>query len=209
MTNFNIFLFLIILFSILKINKTQEIIPKKLIDGVPQKDTWNNNSFYEYYIDISNYKLNEENIFEIYGININIDSNDLKIYLLLTDTKDEELIKNCTIKPDQKRDKYVITSKNIQFDHLMDKTYFFLPFKKTKSSQNYLIILVENLEKKIDTLFYVSERIPIININQKNTNKAEVFTKEIKAKNDTRLYYKVDISKIDLMKNNIYFFFYK
>ena len=209
MTNFNIFLFLIILFSILKISKTQEIIPKKLIDGVPQKDAWNNNSFYEYYIDISNYKLNEENIFEIYGININIDSNDLKIYLLLTDANDEELIKNCTIKPDQKRDKYVITSKNIQFDHLMDKTYFFLPFKKTKSSQNYLIILVENLEKKIDTLFYVSERIPIININQKNTNKAEAFTKEIKAKNDTRLYYKVDISKIDLMKNNIYFFFDK
>ena len=52
MTNFNLFLFLFILFSILKMSKTQEIILKKLIDGVPQKDAWNNNSFYEYYIDI-------------------------------------------------------------------------------------------------------------------------------------------------------------
>ncbi len=149
MTNFNIFLFLIILFSILKMSKTQEIIPKKLIDGVPQKDAWNNNSFYEYYIDISNYELNEENIFEIYGININIDSIDLKIYLLLSNINDEELIKNGTIKPNQESDEYKISSNNIQYDHLMNKTYFFLPFNKTNSSQNYLIILIKNIKKII------------------------------------------------------------
>ena len=210
MENYLILLYLGIFTLLIAINKTQEIVPKKLIHGVSQNDTWNINTFYEYYIDISNYELNEENIFEIYGININIDAIDLKIYLLLSNINDEELIKNGTIKPNQKSDEYKISSNNIQYDHLMNKTYFFLPFNKTNSSQNYLIILIKNIHKhKIDTLFYISERMQIINIEQKNPNNVEVYTKDIKTRNDIRLYYKIDISKINITKNNIYLFFDK
>ena len=189
------------------INNEEQIIPKKLIHGVPHNDTWKVEVFYEYYIDISNYELNEDNIFEIYSKNTNIDSIDIKLYLLLTDAKDETLIKSGTIKPNTKKDEYIIKSLNIRFDNVLNKTYFFLPFKKTASSQNYFIILVQNdFRKELQIFCYVSERIRSINISQINPDKVELYEKEIETRNDTRLYYKIDISKINLIKNNFIFF---
>ena len=41
---------------------------KEIIDGVAQNETWEIGKLYEYYIDISNYESDEENIFEIYTI---------------------------------------------------------------------------------------------------------------------------------------------
>ena len=198
--------YLIILISMLLLNKSQEIIPKKLIHGKTQNETWEQDKFYEYYIDISNYELNEENFFEIYGIYSNINKNNIKLYLFFTDIYDEVLIKNGTIKPDTKKDEYNITSKNILTDFLLDQTYFFLPFKKMNSTHNYLIILIQNIYKDIDTLFYISERIKLINIFPKNINNIEAYTKEINSKSDIRLYYKIDISKINLTKNNFFLF---
>ena len=75
--------YLIILISMLLLNKSQEIIPKKLIHGKTQNETWEQDKFYEYYIDISNYELNEENFFEIYGIYSNINKNNIKLYLYI------------------------------------------------------------------------------------------------------------------------------
>ena len=198
--------YLIILISILLLNKSQEIIPKKLIHGKTQNETWEQDKFYEYYIDISNYELNEENFFEIYGIYSNINKNNIKLYLFFTDIYDEVLIKNGIIKPNTKKDEYNITSKNILTDFLLDQTYFFLPFKKMNSTHNYLIILIHNIYKDIETLFYISERIKLINIFPKNINNIEAYTKEIKTKSDIRLYYKIDISKINLTKNNFFLF---
>ena len=200
-------LFISSIMAIDLINNKEQIISKKLIHGIPQNDTWKVEGFYEYYIDISNYELNEENIFEIYSNHTNIDSIDIKLYLLLTNVKDEALIKNGTIKPNTKKDKYIIKSLNIMKDTILDKTYFFLPFKKMDSSQNYFIILVQNIfDVELQIFCYVSERIRNININQINTDKVEIYEKEIEARNDIRLYYKIDVSKINLIKNNFYLF---
>ena len=199
----------ILILSIIKyiINEETEIIPKKLIHGLPQNDTWKSGECYEYYIDISNYDLNEENIFEIYELNSYINIHYIKLYMLLTDVNDEKLIINNTIKPNKEKDQYIISSLNIKYDSLYDEKYFFFPFQKTNNSQNFLIILIQNIyEEELQTFFYVSKRIHLMKIKQTNPNKTKVIINEIEARNDMRLYYKVDISKIDLIKNNVYFF---
>ena len=202
-----IILCLIFHISSIEIYNNQEI-PQEIIHGKIQNDTWKLGKFYEYYINISNYELNEENILEIYGVNNEINSNDIEIYLLLTEISDVELIKNGTIEPDVKepKNKYSIVSDNIKLDTLSQKNYFFLPFKKSAKSQNFLIILIKNVLYELQASFYVPNRIPIINIEQINQNDVEVYSKEIKVRNDIRLYYKLDIRKINLMKNNVYFF---
>lgn len=206
MKNYIILIYLIFFISSTIINPNQEITPKELIHGVTQGEIWEIGQYYEYYIDISKYVLNEENIFEIYGLNTDIDSNDLEIYLLATNISDDELIKNETIKPDTKdpKYKYQITSQNIKRDTLNIKNYFFLPYKKTDSSQNFLIILIKNRLFRIQTLFYISRRILSLDVEQKNPNIVEIYSVLIEARNDIRLYYKINLEKVNLIKNNVY-----
>ena len=108
----------------------QDKIPIELIHGECQMDFWEKNKFYEYYLDISEYILNEENIIEIYGREANIDIYDFEIYLLLTNISNAEFIKNGTIKPNiiDSKDKYQVNGENIKLDSLNKKYYFFLPF---------------------------------------------------------------------------------
>ena len=206
MKNYIILIYLIFFISSTIINTNLEISPKELIHGVTQGEIWEIGQYYEYYIDISKYVLNEENIFEIYGLNTDIDSNDLEIYLLSTNISDDELIKNETIKPDTKdpKYKYQITSQNIKRDTLNIKNYFFLPYKKTDSSQNFLIILIKNRLFRIQTLFYISRRILSLDVEQKNPNIVEIYSVLIEARNDIRLYYKINLEKVNLIKNNVY-----
>ena len=206
MKNYIIIIYLIFFISSTIVNTNLEISPKELIHGVTQGEIWEIGQYYEYYIDISKYVLNEENIFEIYGLNTDIDSNDLEIYLLSTNISDDELIKNETIKPDTKdpKYKYQITSQNIKRDTLNIKNYFFLPYKKTDSSQNFLIILIKNRLFRIQTLFYISRRILSLDVEQKNPNIVEIYSALIEARNDIRLYYKINLEKVNLIKNNVY-----
>ena len=203
-----IILNLLYLFSASENNNKSEIIPKELIDGKIQNDTWEAGKFYEYYLDISNYKLNEENIFEIYRIKYIMGPGQIKLYLLLTDISDVELIKNGTIKPDHKKDIYSLNDTiNIKYDRLNYDYYLFIPFKKTSASQKFLIISIENiLQTQIEALFYISKRIPTIDIDKKNQVNTFAYSKEIEVKDDIRLYYKIDLRKVDLIKNNVYIF---
>ena len=187
-------------------DKANPIIPQEIIPGLPLNDLWEEGVFYEYYIDISNYDLDEENIIEIYGKNTEINTYDMDIYLLLTNISDVELIKNNTIKPDikNKKHKYVIHSKNIKYDVVSKKNYFFLPYKKTEASYNYLIILIKNIFYEIKTYLYTSKRISEINIEQNILNNIFLFNKEIEIRDDIRLYYKINLDNIDLIQNNIY-----
>ena len=172
----------------------EEKIPKEIIHGIPQNATWEKEKFYEYYIDISNYDLNEENMFELYGINFYIYDNSINLYYLYTNITNVELIKNETIKPDFIKDKYEISEKNIIIDILTDNNYFFFPIKKSNLSYNYLIILIQNLVETIPITFYISERIQTINIAQKHTNIVELINKEIEIRDDIRLYYKINLA---------------
>ena len=186
----------------------QEKIPIELIHGECQMDFWEKNKFYEYYLDISEYILNEENIIEIYGREANIDIYDFEIYLLLTNISNAEFIKNGTIKPNiiDSKDKYQVNGENIKLDSLNKKYYFFLPIKKISPSQKYLIILIKHLYSPYYIFLYVSKRIPLIEIEQIDPNNIEVSSKEIEMRDDIRLYYKIDISRINKIKNNIYFY---
>ena len=130
-----LFYLIILVSSTLKNN--QEIVPKELFHGIVKNDSWEIEKFYEYYLNISDYELYEENIFEIYGKNININSSDIKLYLLLTDIKDVELIKQGIIKPNIEEDIYPISSENIKFDTLSNRTYLFIPFFKNSSLHNF------------------------------------------------------------------------
>ena len=200
----------LIFFVSTEIIYNEEIIPKELFHGVAQNDSWEIGKSYEYYIDISNYGLNEENIFEIYGRSKNINSSDIKLYFLLTETNDVEQIKNGIIKPNKEDNIYPLASANTKLDTLSKTNYLFLPFQKTSSYQNYLIILIENIfEDEIQTLFYISKRIPIIKLEKSNERNIEVFSKEIESRSDIRLYYKIDVGKIDLIKYNVYLFINK
>ena len=111
-----ILLYLIIYISSKEINNNKDIIPKELIHGKIQNTSWEMGKFYEYYINISNYELNEENILEIYGINYEIYSSDILIYLSLVNVNDIELIKNDSIKPNIDKDIYPMVSQNQKFD---------------------------------------------------------------------------------------------
>ena len=191
-------------------NDNQEVIPKEIIHGAAQNETWEIGKYYEYYLDISNYALDEENIFEIYGVNIRIDPSYINLYFLFTDISDVELIKNGTIKPNTEEDTYPIGYYNKYYDSLTYENYLFIPFTKSSSSHNYLIILIENIEyQQIQASFYISKRIPMINIERRNPNNADVYSKEIEVRDDFRLYYKIDLDKIDLVKNNVYVFINK
>ena len=96
-------------------NNNQNITIKEIFQGKSQNDSWEKGKFYEYYIDISNYDLNEENFFEIYGNNTGIKPNNIKLYLLFTDISDKELIKDGTIKPNLEKDIYPLNSNTEYF----------------------------------------------------------------------------------------------
>ena len=171
-----ILLYLIIYISSKEINNNESIIPKELIHGKIQNASWEMGKFYEYYINISNYELNEENILEIYGINYEIYSSDILLYLSLVNVNDIELIKNGSIKPNIDKDIYPMVSQNQKFDFFLKESYLFIPFKKTSFSQNFLIILIENIYfDEFQTSVYIPKRIPTINIEQINSNNVEVY----------------------------------
>ena len=133
-----IILYLIIYTASIEINNNEEIIPEEINHGIIQNGSWEKGKYYEYYINISNYELNEENILEIYGIGeeLSIDINILNIYFLFSDINDVELIKNGSVKPNIEKDIYHLDLFNKKFDHLTKEFYLFLPFKKSSSSYN-------------------------------------------------------------------------
>ena len=207
-----IILLLYLIINILSaiINNNSEIIPEEIKHGLVNNDVWKKGKYYEYYLDISNYKLNEENIFEIYGVDISIDYNYINLYLLFTDINEVDLIKNGSIKPDIQKDIYRLNIMNNQYDSLTSENYLFIPFKKVSSSYNFFVILIENvINEEIKASFYVPNRIPSINIELTNPNITEIYSKEIEVRDNMRLYYKINLRKIDLVKNNIYIFINK
>ena len=205
-----ILLNLLYFLSALENSNKSEIIPKELFHGKIQNDTWKIGKFHEYYLDISKYELNEENVLEIYLKNEILDLGLINLYLLSTDISDTELIKNGTIKPNPEKDIYPLNKNNIKYEHINYEYYLFIPFKKTSASKKFLIISIKNIIKTdIEALIYISRRIPIININKKNQDSAFLYSKEIEVKDDIRFYYKIDLRKVDLIKNNVYIFIKK
>ena len=129
--------------SALENSNKSEIIPKELFHGKIQNDTWKIGKFHEYYLDISDYKLNEENVFEIYLINKILALGQINLYLLSTDISDTELIKNGTIKPNPEKDIYPLNKK---YYHLSLLIYLHIFLSYNKYYVLYPLIYKKNYE---------------------------------------------------------------
>ena len=133
--------------------------PKEINHGILQNDTWDESVHeYEYYINMTDYELNEENIFELYCDMLIFDKID--IYTLITNESIDK-IEDQTIKPDKDKDHYNISIHSIKIDSVTKDYYLFLPFKKTSINQTYLIILIipKSISSSVDINYSLSKRI--------------------------------------------------
>ena len=185
------------------INIEEEQYPKEINHGSLQNDYWSNDK-YEYYINITDYELNEENILELYCKEDKNVIEDVKIYALLTNESIDK-IEDYTIKPDTKKGEY---SYYIKYDSLTKYNYLFIPFRKNLINQKYFIILfVPYQNLSVNKIYFsLSKRIRNIKLVQKD-NSMILFSEGLEARNDIHLYYKLEIDKnINLTENNIFFF---
>ena len=205
--------FLILIFAlfnlnyfIIGINIIDNDIPKEIEHGILNSDLWSSNKEYEYYVNITEYKLNEENIFELYSKEDYRIINLIKIYVLLTNATIEEIL-NYKIKPTSEN-QYNKTGNNYKLDFSTGITYFFMPFKKIRLEQKFFLIKIiiddENINQNIS--FSISNRIQIFYLNFTD-NDTRLFSGRLKSRDDIHLYYKFEIeNKINLSNNNIFFF---
>ena len=179
--------------------------PKEIEHGILYNNKWNNHKSYLYYINITDYDLNEENIYELHTThdwNIILNMN---IYTLLTNATIEEILNN-KIRPTDS-DKY-IKDNSYKYDNLSSLNYFFMPFKKTNINQTFFIILIVPDQygfNEQEVCYSISNRIPIIHLIQKEDK--ILFSDSLEARDDIHLYYKFELNKnINLINNNLFFF---
>ena len=184
-------------------NCLNNIIPKKIEHGILHIDNWLGNDCHEYYINITDYNLYEENIFEI-STTKEIDIiRQGQIYTLLTNLTIDEITNNSIIP----KDLYEKKDNSYKIDPLTGDTYFFMPFQKTSPDQKYFIILISPFQSSYEIVYYsISKRIPIIKIKQDEDNK-NTFSHILNSNNETHLYYKFELDKsLNLTKNNLFVF---
>ncbi len=182
-------------------NCINKIIPKEIEHGILNMDNWQGNDCHEYYINITDYNLYEENIFEI-STTKEIDIiRQGEIYTLITNLTIDE-IRNYSIIP---KDLYIKQNNSYKIDPLTGDTYFYMPFQKTSFNQKYFIILISpNLSSNEIVFYSISKRIPIIKIKE---NEDKIFSHILNSTNDTHLFYKFELDKnINLTKNNLFVF---
>ena len=153
----------------------------------------NDNCSYLYYINISNYNINEENVIEI---EIPADEN-LKQFFSI---KNELINEKSEIKE----------PKNFLFDYSLRnikgnlKYYFFLPFKKLNQSNKFFIFSINySGEYNITSTIYLPKRIEEIKINNKNISNCHINTS---ISNDIRKYIKLKFSDGFPKKENVFIF---
>ena len=191
------------------ININNDEIPKEIKHGFLQNDSWSYGKTYEYYINITDYKLNEENILDLYTLENLTIINLMKVYTLFTNATIEEIMNNKINKSSSQI--YYNQSNSSKLDYLTRLIYFFMPYKKTLKDQTYFIIFIEIDKDIIEALnqeifFSISSRIPTINLKQKENNN-KLFSESLKSRKDIYLYYKFEIDKnINLTNNSILFF---
>ena len=177
---------------------------KEIYHGILQSDTYEKGEKeevkdYKYYINITDYELNEENILEFYSKeNMHI-IYDVYFYMLLTDKSIDDIK---TITPNKSEDQYDISTDSSKTDPLTYLNYLFIPFKKTSINQTYLIILIstKNLDKTSVVYYSISNRIKSYKLVKENN------TMELDSRNDIHLYYKFEIDKnFNLTENSILF----
>ena len=166
--------------------------PKEIKHGIRDNDWWSSEKSYEYYIDIRDYELNEENIFEIYTGDMSLIIN-ANIFTILTNATEEE-IKNYSVIP---KNIYIRNEESYKLDSLTKENYLFIPYKKTSINQKYFVILIKIFEGYFNQeIFYsISKRIPTINLGYIGNNNSRIFSENLESRQDIHLYYKFQFGK--------------
>ena len=134
--NYHVIIFSLILNIKIFVNAIgilNEVIPKEIKHGSLQNDSWSSGQSYEYYINITDYALHEENIFEMYTKTDFYVFVYMRIYIILTNATIEEIINN-KITP-KASDLYIKNEKNYKLDKTTGLNYFYMPYKKTSIDQ--------------------------------------------------------------------------
>ena len=181
-------------FDIIGTNIVNNNTPREIKHGILDNDFWSSNTEYEYYINITEYKLNEENIFELYSKEDDRIIKSIKIYTLLTNATIKEILNN-KINPTSE-DQYIKTENSYKLDFSTGITYFFMPFKKINIDQKYFLIKIiiddENINQNV--YYSISNRIPTFYLNFTNNNSI-LFSGNLKSRDDIHLYYKFELDK--------------
>ena len=182
-------------------NCINRLIPKEIEHGILYIDNWQGNDCHEYYINITDYNLYEENIFEISTTKELDIIRQGQIYTLLTNLTIDEITYNSIIP----KDLYKKQNNSYKIDPLTGDTFFFMPFQKTSHNQKYFIILISPIQSSNEVVYYsISKRIPTIKIKQ---DENKMFSQILNSTNDTHLYYKFELDQnINLTKNNLFVF---
>ena len=197
--NIFILLFGIIPFTICVDNNVKK---RKIFPG-SQNVTWEKNIPYLYYIDISDYDIQEENVVEfVVGFkNIILTTS---LYVLATN-KTEEEIKNETIKFEEE---VTDRNKNVKKRLSSDLYVYANTFKKTSYDQTYFLILVipTKIESKLNIQIGLSNRIINYPITKNSFGGNNIIKKKLSVRKYAEDFYKFIIKDISVKEQNIAFF---
>ena len=192
---------LFIFFTLLILSK-QEYIISRLYNYSVSTKIWNISEKYIYYIDIQDYKLDEENILQILCEDRKI------IYDLNSSIIDESILNK---KDENINQKDIIVIRNIKKNFTLKRRlatklfYYQIIIKKTEENQKNFVILFEpNLEYNDTKIqLYVSTPIPNFNIYQNNIDGGNIFEKTFYMDNSIEKFFRFNLINISLEQANL------
>ena len=195
--SYNILLFFLSYFILIT---NQNPIILNLSEYNVHKISWEMNQTYIYYLDISNYKLEEENIIQIYNQNTNalqrINMMEINESYIIDNNSDINIIENI---PALFHFKYKLNPKRYYYEALI---------KKREKNQKYFALLVNpNLEiNKTECELIVSSKIPYVNVKRKEIDNGNYFSQIYQVHPKIEKLIKYNISDISLENSNLILF---
>ena len=200
-------IFIFLLFLNLIIISNQNYTIEKLSNYSVTPKYWNISEKYIYYIDIQDYKIGDENSFQVLSENENLIRN------LYCFEINESILNNITDKSiEEIKDIEIIRniSKNFSVKRrLSPKAYYFeVIFSKISENQKNFVVLFQpdllNDNTKID--FCVSNPIPIYNIYLSDIDEGNIFSKTFYMDSRIENFFRFNFINISLEEKNLLFY---
>ena len=194
----NIFLILISLSNFIFSTKDKYNI-QELEEYSIIKNHLNISGKYIYYLDISSYSINDENIIQILGSDFfikNLNICEINETIIINNNSDIDIIENY---PKSFHIKYKMNPKRYYFEILI---------KKRKENQKYFTLLIEPklIENNTETEIIVSKKFPQITIRKSEISNGKYFTKTHEMHSKIETFIKYNISNISLENHNLILF---
>ena len=187
---------LLLLFQLIKSEDIKPFVIKQLKFGSFSKYLWNTNESYIYYIDIHNYKLGQENVFQILS-----ETNKLMHNLTVSEINESIIFDNKS--EIIKKETYNI-SFHIKLRPKPKRYYYEVLIKKTDINQKYFVILIEpKIYQNTEVVLTISTIIPVYNITKKDISDGKVFSRIFYMNAKIEKFFKFNIKDISLKKQNL------